>query len=103
MSEHPPGDPSPRPHADVSVRVAWAEDAPAVARLQVRSWQEGYAGLIPAETLAELPVDVFEERWHQAISRPREARERVLVALERASVRGFAATTPAIDGDANPA
>jgi GNAT superfamily N-acetyltransferase len=103
VSEHPPGDPSQRPHADVSVRVAWAEDASAVARLQVRSWQEGYAGLIPAETLAELPVDVFEERWHQAISRPREARERVLVALERASVRGFAATTPASDGDANPA
>jgi ribosomal protein S18 acetylase RimI-like enzyme len=85
------------------VRVAWADDAPAVARLQVRSWQEGYADLIPAETLAELPVDAFEERWTQSIVRPREARERVLVALERASVRGFAATAPATDDDANPA
>jgi ribosomal protein S18 acetylase RimI-like enzyme len=103
VTEHPPGDASAgRPHADVSVRVAWADDAAAVARLQVRSWQEGYAGLIPADTLAELPVDVFEARWHQAIARPREARERVLVALERASVRGFAATAPATDADAKP-
>ena len=92
-----------RPHADVSVRVAWADDAVAVATLQVRGWRSDYADVIPAEALGSLPVEVFTARWHEAIARPKEARQRVLVALERASVRGFAATAPATDADANPA
>lgn len=91
------------PTADVSVRIAWAADAPAVAGAQVRSWQERYADLLPADVLGELPVDAFTAQWEQAIARPKEARQRVLVALERATVRGFAATAPATDGDADPA
>ena len=39
------------PSADVSVRVAWADDAPAIAAVQVRAWPELYAGLLPAEVL----------------------------------------------------
>ena len=39
------------PTADVSVRVAWADDAPAIAALQLRAWPELYAGVLPAETL----------------------------------------------------
>ncbi len=92
-----------RPNADVSVRVAWAEDASAVAALQVRGWRSDYADVIPADALESLPVEVFTTRWHEAIARPKEARQRVLVALERAKVRGFAATAPATDADANPA
>jgi GNAT superfamily N-acetyltransferase len=91
------------PTADVSVRLAWAEDADAIGRLQVRAWQEGYAGLMPAEVLGELPADAFAEQWRRSIARPREARERVLVGLERATVRGFVATAPATDVDADPA
>jgi ribosomal protein S18 acetylase RimI-like enzyme len=94
---------SPRPHADTSVRIAWADDAPSIAALQVRGWQDAYADLIPVDQLAALPVDVFEATWRESISRPKEARQRVLVALERATVRGFAATMPAIDADAEPA
>jgi GNAT superfamily N-acetyltransferase len=91
------------PSADVSVRVAWAADAPAIAALQVRSWQERYADVLPADVLDELPLDGFTEQWQQSIARPKEARQRVLVALERAAVRGFAATAPATDLDADPA
>jgi len=94
---------SSHPTADVSVRVAWADDAAAVASLQVRAWQEAYADQLPSEMLAELPVDRFETAWLESIARPKEARQRVLVALERATVRGFAATAPATDADANPA
>lgn len=94
---------SQRPTADVSVRVAWADDARAVAGVQVSAWREAYAGVLPAEVLDALPVDQFEQVWLQAIARPKDARQRVLVALERASVRGFAATAPSTDGDANPA
>lgn len=92
-----------RPTADVSVRLAWADDATAIGALQVRAWRELYAGLLPADVLTELPADAFTARWRHSISRPKEARQRVLVALERATVRGFAATAPATDGDAHPA
>jgi ribosomal protein S18 acetylase RimI-like enzyme len=94
---------SDRPVADVSVRLAWGEDADAIGRLQVRAWQEGYDGLVPADVLADLPADAFADRWRRSITRPRDARERVLVALDRAIVRGFVATAPGQDGDANPA
>jgi GNAT superfamily N-acetyltransferase len=91
------------PTADVSVRLAWATDATAIADVQVDAWREGYAGLLPDELLAALPRDQFAEQWQQSISRPSDARQRVLVALERASVRGFAATLPAGDADTDPA
>ncbi|HSS67823.1 MAG TPA: GNAT family N-acetyltransferase [Nocardioidaceae bacterium] len=93
---------SDRPTADVSVRTAWGADADAIGRLQVRAWQESYVGVVPSEVLATLPADAFAEQWHRSITRPREARERVLVALERATVRGFVATAPAKDIDADP-
>jgi GNAT superfamily N-acetyltransferase len=95
MSDHPT--------ADVSVRLAWSADADAIGRLQVRAWQDSYADAVPPEVLADLPVDAFAAQWEISISRPREARERVLVALERATVRGFVATSPTQDGDADPA
>lgn len=91
------------PTADVSVRVAWAADAPAVARLQVTAWRELYADVLPSEILDQLPVESFTQAWEKSIARPAEARQRVLVALERVTVRGFAATAPATDSDAHPA
>jgi GNAT superfamily N-acetyltransferase len=90
------------PTADVSVRLAWASDASAIADVQVDSWREGYAGLLPDDVLATLPAEQFAQQWEQSISRPSDARQRVLVALERATVRGFAATLPASDADADP-
>ena len=43
------------PTADVSVRVAWVDDAPAIADLQLRAWRDRYADLVPPEAL---PTDV---------------------------------------------
>ena len=43
------------PTADVSVRIAWADDAESIAGVQVRAWPELYASLLPAELL---PTDV---------------------------------------------
>ena len=37
--------------ADVSARVAWADDAPAIAAVQVRAWRTTYADLLPTEVL----------------------------------------------------
>ena len=52
------------PSADVSVRVAWADDAAAIAAVQVRAWPELYAGLLPAEVLPT-DVDAVAEQWRQ--------------------------------------
>jgi GNAT superfamily N-acetyltransferase len=91
-----------KPTADVSVRVAWPDDAGVIGALQVRSWRREYAELLPADVLAGLDPEAFGERWRESLTRPKDARNRVLVALERASVRGFAVTGPSGDPDSDP-
>ena len=85
--------------ADVSVRVAWVDDAPAMAAVQVRAWREQYDGLLPADVLDSLDADAIAAGWQQALTKPPDARNRVLVALERNLVTGFAVTGPAADPD----
>ena len=85
------------PTADVSVRVGWPDDAPGIAQVQVRAWREEYSDLLPPMD----PVDVAEA-WHASLAVPKDARNRVLVALDRNSVRGFAITQPSPDPDADP-
>src|SRR3990170_2892793 len=91
-----------RPTADVSVRAAWAADARAIAHVQIRAWRQAYAGLLPDPVLSALDPDAFAAQWSEAITRPAEARTRVLVALDRATVVGFALTAVADDPDADP-
>ncbi|RLV48905.1 GNAT family N-acetyltransferase [Nocardioides mangrovicus] len=88
--------------ADVSCRIAWADDAPAVAAVQARAWRTSYAGLLPADLLDALDPEELAEGWRTALVRPADARQRVLVALERNTVTGFALTMPATDPDADP-
>jgi GNAT superfamily N-acetyltransferase len=90
------------PTADVSVRLAWPDDADAVAEVQVAAWREGYAGVLPAEVLESFDADAFAEAWRASVVKPRDARERVLIALERNLVRGFAVTIPSPDPDSDP-
>lgn len=88
--------------ADRSVRVAWADDAAAIGAVQARAWRESYAGVLPAELLAEVDAVPIAEHWRVAVTAPPTAKHRVLVALERNTVVGFAATAPAADPDAAP-
>ncbi|HSV37657.1 MAG TPA: GNAT family N-acetyltransferase [Nocardioidaceae bacterium] len=83
--------------ADVSVRVGWADDAAGIAGVQVRAWQQEYADLLPPLD----PADVAAA-WQAALAAPKDARNRVLVALDRATVRGFAVVQPSPDPDADP-
>jgi GNAT superfamily N-acetyltransferase len=88
---------------DVSVRVAWADDAAAIAELQIRTWRANYATLLPADALpGPDAVEPAAAAWHDSLMRPRDARNRVLVALERNRVVGFAITSPATDPDCDP-
>src|ERR1700759_1930417 len=88
------------PSADVSVRIAWADDAEAIARLQADAWATSYAGLVPAA--CELRPADFAQLWRAALAPPADARHRALVALERNRIVGFAITTPATDPDSDP-
>jgi GNAT superfamily N-acetyltransferase len=98
----PSQQPSPDHGADVSVRVGWADDAAGIAAVQVSAWRRQYAALLPADVLAGLDEQQFAGAWHQAMTRPEDARNRVLVALERNVVRGFAVTGPSPDPDSDP-
>lgn len=90
--------------ADVSVRVAWADDAPAIAAVQLRAWQATYAEVLPAGTIPSGPeaVEAASAAWRDSMNKPGDARNRVLVALERNRVVGFAITGPASDPDCDP-
>ncbi|HEX5769340.1 MAG TPA: GNAT family N-acetyltransferase [Nocardioidaceae bacterium] len=90
------------PTADVSVRVAWADDAAAIAGVQVKAWREVYDGLLPTDVLDALDPAELTAVWESSLTKPKDARNRVLVALERNTVRGFAITTPCPDPDADP-
>ncbi|HET6563154.1 MAG TPA: GNAT family N-acetyltransferase [Marmoricola sp.] len=90
------------PGPDVSVRVAWADDASAIAAVQVAAWRQEYAGVLPAELLDSFDTDRFATIWHRSLAKPDDARNRVLVALDRNAVRGFAVTSPSPDPDSDP-
>ena len=90
--------------ADVSVRIAWAQDADGIAAVQLRAWQQRYDDLLP-RLLAERGLDPDDHAlaWRQSLGRPPEARRRALVALQHDRVVGFALTGPATDPDTDPA
>jgi GNAT superfamily N-acetyltransferase len=91
------------PSADVSVRVAWSDDAAAIAELQLRTWRHAYTGLVPPDALpGPEQVEAAAGAWRASMTTPRDARNRVLVALERNRVVGFAITAPASDPDCDP-
>lgn len=87
--------------ADVSARLAWPDDAAAIVRIQLAAWRTSFADVIPADELAALDPAELTQRWAATISTPPDARMRVLVALERAEVRGFALVHPSFDPDSD--
>ena len=60
------------PTADVSVRIAWGDDADAIAAVQVQAWTEQYGDLLPPEAL---PQDAapLAEAWRTSMTRPEDA------------------------------
>ena len=60
--------------ADVSARLAWPDDAPSIARVQLAAWRDMYADLLAPEVLDSLDADEFADRWsrlpHQAAGCP---------------------------------
>lgn len=79
------------------IRPAEPDDALAVARVHVRSWQAGYRTLLPVEYLDGLRP---EERAHRYTFRsPDPHAPATIVACEAGVICGFATTAPARDAD----
>ena len=77
----------------VRVRDAEPQDAAAIAACHVRTWQAAYAGLLPADFLAELDPAPRERIWREEIDRGGD----VLVAERDGRVIGFASVGPSRD------
>jgi GNAT superfamily N-acetyltransferase len=74
------------------IRAALPEDALAVARVHVRSWQVAYRGLIPQAYLDGLKPEVWAAKY--GFQRTDPDRPTTLVAVDDACVRGLAMTGP---------
>ena len=82
------------------MRAAETRDAPAIARVHVRSWQVGYRGLVPDAVLDALSALERERDWRGWLH---DERSSTLVAEFDGAVAGFATTiTPSRDEDAGP-
>jgi GNAT superfamily N-acetyltransferase len=79
------------------LRPAQPDDAIAVARVHVRSWQSAYRTLLPDEYLDQLRPEDRAERYDFATLDPRKPR--TIVAEEDGRILGFATTSPSRDSD----
>ncbi|WP_029289093.1 GNAT family N-acetyltransferase [Cellulomonas sp. HZM] len=86
---------------DVSIRTATAADAAAIAAVHVRSWQEAYAGIVPADYLDSLDAAARTEKWAGYLERGPQDGVRTWVALASERVLGFASVGPSRDEDAS--
>jgi ribosomal protein S18 acetylase RimI-like enzyme len=79
----------------VTVRPARVEDAAAMARMLVRSWQETYRGLMPDGVLDDPGlVDARERFWTAAVVDERYRANRIAVAERDGAVIGVAMAGP---------
>ena len=79
----------------VTVRPARVEDAAAMARMLVRSWQETYRGLMPDRVLDDPGlVDERERFWTAALVDERYRANRIAVAERDGAVIGVAMAGP---------
>jgi ribosomal protein S18 acetylase RimI-like enzyme len=81
----------------MKISRAVPEDAPAIARVHVRSWQAAYEGVLPAEYLATLTTEKREVMWRELMAR---GSPQLLVARDEESIIGFVAFGPCRDENA---
>ncbi len=79
----------------MEIRPAVPEDALAVARVHVQSWQAAYRGLLPDEYLDALRPE--DRAPHYDFTHTDPATPNTLVAVETDEVLGFATTMPSRD------
>lgn len=70
----------------ISLRRATPDDAPALARVHVASWQAAYRGIVPDHFLDKLDVEGRTGRFRQSLS---EGLQETYIAESDAEVLGF--------------
>ena len=85
------------PYSGMVLRTAEPDDAIAVARVHVRSWQAAYRNLMPDEYLDQLRPEERAARYDFASLDP--LKPQTIVATEGALIHGFATTMPTRDPD----
>ncbi|MES2990507.1 MAG: GNAT family N-acetyltransferase [Pseudomonadota bacterium] len=78
---------------------ATAEDARAIAQIQVDAWRAAYVGIVPDEYLAAMSVDERETTWREAIA---AGRPELLVARRDDRVIGWVSFGASRAKDAPP-
>jgi ribosomal protein S18 acetylase RimI-like enzyme len=79
----------------VIIRPATIDDADELAAVLVASWRAAYAGLLPAEFLADLDVAARGQQWREILG---AGSGTALVAHRADRMAGFVAVGPALDG-----
>ena len=85
----------------MEIRRATKDDATAIARTHVESWQAAYTGILSAEVMESRNLDSRLVEWSEGFERNDPA-ERAYVADFDGEVGGFAFTQPCQDDDVNP-
>ncbi|SDM92293.1 GNAT family N-acetyltransferase [Allokutzneria albata] len=75
-----------------AVRPATLDDVAEIARIQLDTWRQAYAALLPADLLAGMDAESAETVWRQAIE---QGPGLVFVATEGEWTVGFCAVLPA--------
>ncbi len=73
-----------------TIRPATAADADEIGRIQVETWREAYAGLLPPETIAAFDVDERQQLWRDGLARAPRPGSATFVALADDATIGFA-------------
>jgi len=84
-------------YSDMLLRPAEPDDAIAVARVHVRSWQGAYRKLLPDDYLDQLRPEDRAQKYDFASRDPLEPR--TIVAAEKELIHGFATTAPSREPD----
>jgi len=85
---------------DVTIRIAEVTDASAIAEVHVRSWQEAYAGIVPADYLASLDPQERALEWRRHLEQGPHDGVRTWLAETSGTTLGFATVGPSRDEDA---
>jgi ribosomal protein S18 acetylase RimI-like enzyme len=81
----------------VALRAPAVDEAEAIARLHIACWREAYAGIVPAEALANADLAERTEKWRRSITDPDSF---ALVAFAGAEPVALVLARPASEPDA---
>jgi GNAT superfamily N-acetyltransferase len=86
-----------------TIRTATVEDVETFVTMKNDAWRWAYAGILPAEHLAELTVDDQADAWRARFARSDRTDPWVFVAVDGGIVVGVSGAERSRDDDADPA